>query len=138
MATAADEVGQVSKTPALAKLFMVGVGLALLGCVVAMWPFLTGITHGFAWPLMLPFVFLFVFCAAVLYWGVTADPKFLIAAKVLLILIIILSLAFTNVLDFRDTTAGNAPVLFGVIISALYLGYFFRSKRLRTWYRKSQ
>jgi len=137
MATTADEVVQVHKTPALAKLFMVGICIALLACVVAMLPFLTGRTHGFAWPLMLPFVFLFILCATIVYWGLKADPKFLIAAKVFLILTIIGSLAFTNVLDFHDATGVNAPVLFGVIISALYLVYFFRPKRLRNWYRKS-
>ena len=127
MATAADQVAQAHKTPALAVLFMVCICVALLACVVAMLPFLTAITHGFAWPLVLPFVFLFILCATVLYWGLKADPKFLIGAKVLLIFTIIGSLAFTSL---------NAPVLFGIIIPALYLVYFFRSKRLRNWYRK--
>jgi hypothetical protein len=130
MATAADRVVQVHKTPPLAILFMVGLCVALLACVAAMLPFLTGITHGFAWPLVLPFVFLFIFCAIVLYWGVKADPKFLTGAKVLLILTIIGSLGFTNVLDW--------PVLIGIVISALYLVYFFRSQRLRAWYRSME
>jgi hypothetical protein len=136
MAIAADEVVQVRRTPVLAILFMVAVCVASLACVVAMLPFLTGRTHGFAWPLMLPFVFLFILCATIVYWGVMANPKFLAGAKVLLILTIIGSLAFTNALDFRGATGVNAPVLLGIIISALYLVYFFRSKRLRNWYRK--
>jgi len=133
MATAADEV--VDRTPALAILFMVGICVALLACVVAMLPFLTGITHGFAWPLILPFLFLFSLCATIVYWGVRADPKFLIGARVFLILIIIGSLAFTNALDFHGASGANAPVLSGIVISVLYLVYFFRSKRLRNWYR---
>ena len=126
MATAADEIVHVHQTPGLAKLFMAGVVVVMLGCVVAMLPFLTGRTHGFSAVLMLPFVLLLVLCAAILYWGVKADPKFLIGAKVLLILSIIFSLTFTGM---------NAPVVLGIAISVLYLVYFFRSKRLRTWYR---
>ena len=137
MATAADEIVHVYQTPTLAKLFMAGVVLAMLACVAAMLPFLTGRTHGFSAALLLPFVFLFILCAAVLYWGVKADPKFLIGAKVLLVLNIFFSLTFTNILDPNATTGVNVPVVFGIIISALYLAYFFRSKRLRTWYRKS-
>ena len=47
MATAADEIVHVYQTPTLAKLFMAGVVLAMLACVAAMLPFLTGRTHGF-------------------------------------------------------------------------------------------
>ena len=137
MATAANEIVHVHRTPTLAKLFMAGVVLAMLACVVAMLPFLTGRTHGFSTTLMLPFVFLFILCAAVLLWGVKADAKFLIGAKVLLVLNIIFSLTFVNILDPNATTGVNAPVVFGIIMSALYLVYFFRSKRLRSWCRKS-
>lgn len=137
MATAADEGVPVQRTPALARLFMVGVGLILLGCVAAMLPFLTGRTHGFSAVLALPFAVVFILCAAVLYWGVKADAKFLVGAKVLLVLNIIVPLTFSNILDPNGATGVNVAVVSGIIMSALYLVYFFRSRRLRMWYRKS-
>ncbi len=137
MATGADEMAQFNKSPLLAKLFMSVVVLAMLACVAAMLPFLTGRTHGFSAALMLPFVLLFVLCAAVLHWGVKGDAKFLTGAKVLLILQIVFSLTFTNILDPHTATGMNVPVVAGIVISIAYLGYFFRSKRLRSWYRGS-
>jgi|GEM_PF-4416531 len=130
------EIARVHGTPILAKLFMVGVGLGLLGCVAAMWPFLTGHTHGFGVVVLVPFVVLFVLCGAVLSWGIRGDAKFLMGARVLLGLVIAGSLMFTNALDPGGPTGVNVPAVGVVVISLFYLAYFFRSKALRGKYRR--